>query len=143
MPNPILRFLLALVLIPGFVAAAPSAQDAGPQHIANLGAKVAPHTTKTIFLVHMPPGSDVKEGTAQLVRILRGNDCHAQTFLIGSEDTARIAQIIVGAFSQLSPDSLAGCPIIVVAAQDDAERIRAVVGKTGAQLYFAPYHDPG
>ena len=98
MPNPILRLLLAFVLIPGFAAAAPTLQDTGPQHIANLGAKVAPHTTKEMFLVHMPRGSDVKEGTAQLVRILRGNDCHARTFLIGSEDTARVAQIIVGAF---------------------------------------------
>jgi hypothetical protein len=111
--------------------------------IAKLGGQVAPNTTKKLFVVYMPAGSSVGDGIAQLDRILHANDCHASTFLIGSEDTKLIAKIVLAAFEKLDAKALEGCPVIFVGSESDRSDVERAIRHAGAELYFAPYRAPG
>lgn len=133
--------LLVILLLQSTSTSWAQAPDA-VQHIANLGSKVAPADTNDIFLVYMPPGSDINEGADQLVRIFRGNDCRASTFLVGSEDTGLIAKVILKALTQLEERELDDCPVIVVGARADKWRIKRAFKGVGAKVYYARYRAP-
>lgn len=98
--------------------------------------------TSSPFLYYLPPESDpefeakyerqVESATAALARGIVGNNMLA----FGSSASTKMADLIVAAFTDVTPDTMKGVRVLFIGDAADNERVQAVVAPTGVDYVF-------
>ena len=104
--------------------------------------------TDRVFPYYLPANSDTlteadKDGRTQYARQLENvNTVVLRTVLpgnmlaFGSPDSARMADLIVAAFTGAEPDALQGSQVLFIGKPEDRERVKAAVEASGAKFVF-------
>ena len=136
------RLLVLLVLF----ASDPSDVGAGDrevvQRLARLATWAVGEPLKTVFVIFVPPGSDVAANVAQFQAALARSDLRGATVVVGSEDGPLIAEVAVQIFSKLPAGSARGSRVVFVGLPADRGRVEAAVQSAGAEFVFTEYQAP-
>ena len=104
--------------------------------------------TDRVFPYYLPMNSDVvgeadKDGRSQYARQLENvNNVVLRTVLpgnmlaFGSPDSAKMADLIVAAFTGAEPDALKGSQVLFIGKVEDRDRVKAAVEAAGAKFVF-------
>jgi hypothetical protein len=101
--------------------------------------------TDQVYPYYLPAGSDVaaEDGSSPYGRQLENvSGVVARTVLpgnmlvFGSPDSAKMADLVVAAFTGAKPDALKGSRVLFIGKAADSDRVKAAVEAAGAQYKF-------
>jgi hypothetical protein len=130
------------------VAPTTSDDDAWRTYLGQIIGQNQQGVTDRVFSYYLPMNADTlteadKDGRTQYARQLENvNTVVLRTVLpgnmlaFGSPDSARMADLIVGAFTGAEPDALKGSQVLFIGKPADRDRVKAAVEAAGAKFVF-------